>query len=120
MHLRGQSTIPKYTYVVLTNPVEGREAEYNEWYDNQHLSDVLQIPGMVGAQRFHAAPELISSGEAKWHYLAIYDIETDNLNGVFAEMQRRAGTSVLPISDALDLAGVHAVAYLRMEDAKQG
>ena len=27
----------KYKLVVMSFPVEGREREYNEWYDNVHL-----------------------------------------------------------------------------------
>jgi hypothetical protein len=30
----------KQQFLVFTNPVEGREDEYNEWYDNVHLGDV--------------------------------------------------------------------------------
>jgi hypothetical protein len=35
----------KYILVVMSNPVPGREQEYNTWYDTQHLPDVLQNPG---------------------------------------------------------------------------
>jgi len=38
--------------IVFTNPVEGRDDEYNDWYTNTHLPDVLKIPGITGAQRF--------------------------------------------------------------------
>ena len=33
----------KLWLVVLTNPVEGREDEYNEWYSGRHLEDVLAV-----------------------------------------------------------------------------
>jgi len=26
----------KYVGIALTNPAEGKEAEFNDWYDNQH------------------------------------------------------------------------------------
>ena len=42
----------KYTFVVLTNPTSGKEAEYNKWYNDQHIPDVLNVPGFVAAQRF--------------------------------------------------------------------
>ena len=29
--------------VVLSSPVEGREDEYNEWYSNVHLREVVEI-----------------------------------------------------------------------------
>jgi hypothetical protein len=102
----------KFKFVVLTNPKDGRDAEYNEWYDNRHLQDVLAVPGFVAAERYHAAPEMIASGQVKWRYLAIYDIETSDLAGTMADMISRGGTDAMPISDALDVEGAHAVAYI--------
>ena len=40
-----------YTLVVYTSPVEGREDDYNEWYDNQHLGDVIAAAGFDRAER---------------------------------------------------------------------
>jgi hypothetical protein len=34
--------MPKHLMLVLTNPVEGKDAEYNEWYTNTHLPDILR------------------------------------------------------------------------------
>jgi hypothetical protein len=59
-------------FVVKSKPVEGREAEFNDWYDNHHVPDVLAVPGFVAAQRFRA------DAAAPGHpYLAIYEIEGD-------------------------------------------
>ena len=44
----------KCNFVILSNPVAGREDEFNEWYTKQHLDDVLKVPGFVAAQRFTA------------------------------------------------------------------
>jgi hypothetical protein len=38
-------------YMVYSNPLEGREDEFNEWYDTVHLPEVLAVPGMISAQR---------------------------------------------------------------------
>jgi len=46
----------RHVFAVLTNPVEGREAEFNAWYD-RHLHDILRLPGLVSAQRFRLSPE---------------------------------------------------------------
>ena len=48
--------MPKYTFMVLTNPVEGQEDIYNDWYNNRHLADVLKVPVFVSAQRFKLCP----------------------------------------------------------------
>ena len=48
---------------VFTQPVEGKDAEYNDWYDKIHLKEVLEIEGFVAAQRF-ALAEGPADGEA--------------------------------------------------------
>jgi hypothetical protein len=30
----------RYTFLVLTNAVEGTDDEFNDWYNNQHLKDL--------------------------------------------------------------------------------
>jgi len=37
----------KYLLLVTSNPVEGRDAEYNRWYTEEHLRDVLKLDGFV-------------------------------------------------------------------------
>ncbi len=44
-----------YKLLVLTNAVEGRDDEFNQWYDHQHIPDALDVPGYVAAQRFRLA-----------------------------------------------------------------
>ena len=57
--------------IVLTSPVVGREAEYNDWYDKQHVHDMVKLCGFAEAQRFRASCE--AGGGAELHaYAAIY------------------------------------------------
>jgi hypothetical protein len=103
--------MPKYTFVVLTNPTPGKEAEYNEWYNKQHIPDVLNVPGFVCAQRFRLA-DTQNGGDAKaYKYLALYEIETSDLAGVFKELAARRGTADIVMSDAIDLKGANACAF---------
>ena len=52
-----------------------REEEYNEWYNNVHLPDILETPGFIRAARYeNSAPD-----ESNGKYLAMYEIETDDL-----------------------------------------
>ena len=91
----------RYKLVAFSNSAEGRDDDYNTWYDQQHLPDLLTIPGFVSAERF------LCADEGPQRYLAIYEIETDDFPGLLAEFQRRAGTDLMPISDALDFATTH-------------
>ena len=40
--------------IVLSNPVGDRDDEYNRWYDDVHLPDVLSVPGFVAPVHFVA------------------------------------------------------------------
>ncbi len=61
-----------------------REKELNDWYDSIHLPDILETPGFVRAARY----ENTNSAEGQGKFLAMYEIETDDLAetmAVFAE-----------------------------------
>jgi hypothetical protein len=52
-----------------------REKEFNKWYDTVHLPDILETPGFVRAVRY----ENTSPAEGQGKFLAMYEIETDDL-----------------------------------------
>jgi len=87
-------------FVVLTNPVAGRDDEYNDWYDRRHIPDVLAIPGFVAAQRFRVE-KLEPIAMLPWRYLAIYEVAAGGVEAAFSELDVRKGTERMPISDAL-------------------
>jgi hypothetical protein len=89
-------------FMVLTDPVEGQEAAYNDWYDNRHLADVLKVDGFVSAQRFRLSHQKPQAGAPASGYLAIYGIETDDVDATLAALMARLGTDAMPVSPALD------------------
>ena len=91
--------MPRYKLIVLTGPLEGREAEYHDWYQNIHLRQVVAMDGFKSAQRFRLTKSLAE--HETFPYLAIYDVETDDIQAVLDEMNRLAGTERLSITDAL-------------------
>src|SRR3974390_279587 len=70
--------------VVETRPSDPRrEDEYNKWYDETHLPEVCAIPGIVSARRYRARPAgTASDGASSPTYVAIYDIEADDVDAV--------------------------------------
>ncbi len=93
----------KYTFIVLTNPTAGKEAEFNEWYNGHHIPDVLNVPGFVCAQRFRLADIQMGGEHSKaFKYLALYEIDTEDLAGTLKEMRARGGTAEMVLSDAID------------------
>lgn len=101
--------MPRYKMIVLSRPTEGREDEYNAWYQNVHLGQVLALEGFKSAQRFRLASDL--GGRDAWPYAAIYEIETDDLGAVVKEIERQAGTAQLLISEAIDTQSAFAAIY---------
>lgn len=74
-----------YRIVTLFDPKEGRDEEFNEWY-NAHVSKALQVRGMLTGQRFRLTKEQRAGSTPQWQYRAYYEIETDDLQGVIDDL----------------------------------
>ncbi|CAN0450435.1 unnamed protein product [Phaeothamnion confervicola] len=74
----------KHIVVVLTEPTEGREAEYNDYYEKLHLDEVLATTLMTSAQRFKLSDQ---QGQAcPLPYLALYEVEADDAKEVLTDL----------------------------------
>jgi len=73
--------------------------QYNDWYDNVHLADVLACPGVVSAQRFNTHDYV--GNKSTHRYVAIYNIEHDDPVAVVEEIFRRFIEGEMVQSDAL-------------------
>lgn len=87
-----------FTLVVFAKPVEGREEEFNDWYTNRHLKDVLAIPGFRSVRRLRQVQAV--SGDLP-QYCALYEIEADDAAPI-VERLLSASQEDMPISPALD------------------
>lgn len=94
--------VEKHILVVMTNAEPGRDAEYNDWYTNRHLTDVLALEGFVAAQRFELA-ETDPPQEHTYRYLAIYEVPEGQLEQARAALAAagRDRERRLPSSDAM-------------------
>jgi hypothetical protein len=83
-----------HTLLALSNPVEGREAEFNQWFDTVHIPEVLRVPGFASVQRFEAAAHQRIPGALPYRYLAQYELQTDDLEGTLQMLAQavQAGT----------------------------
>ena len=91
----------RFSFVVYSNPVEGREEEYNDWYSNRHLKDLLAIPGVISARRFKLSGSQIRGAVQAYRYLAIYDIEADDVSSFIDEMMLRTANGDIVRSTAM-------------------
>ena len=95
----------RHVYVILSNPVAGREDEYNDWYDNQHLADVIREAGFTACRRLRLS-ETEPPQDPAHRYLAMYEVETDDIDAVNARMLAAVGAGKIPLSPALDLSTI--------------
>ena len=69
-----------------------REDEYNTWYDEIHIPQLLTFDGIVAARRLRPV-------DGNGPYVALYELEGDDLQAVLDNMMANAGR--LHMSDAL-------------------
>ena len=106
----------RHLMVVYTNPVEGEEDEYNKWYDETHLPDIVDVPGVVSGRRLKLAPVAGTGDGATHQYLALYEIDGDPA-AVMAEIGARVGSGQMVLSSAADLAGSNMTVFTYRDPA---
>lgn len=83
----------RYQLIALTNPVEGREEEFNRWYDAFHVPETCAVPGVVGARRYRRIGTPKPNGDSpRYEYFVIYDVETDDPAATLALLQEHIET----------------------------
>ncbi|MFR9773755.1 hypothetical protein [Nocardia sp. SC052] len=87
--------------VALTNRSStATDEQFNEWYDKIHVPEVLAVEGFTGVSRYRASQVGTGLDSGMHEYLAVYDIETADLDEV-RERMIRAMPSWQP-TDVLD------------------
>jgi hypothetical protein len=82
--------------IVYTTPAEGREDEYNDWYDNVHLAEVLALGPFVQATRHRISESQVFP--VNHTYVAIYDFEGPADAALAALVE---GAAPMDLSDAM-------------------
>jgi hypothetical protein len=82
----------RYWFIAQSNPVAGREEEFNDWYWNEHLKDILAVPGVVSGERFILAPAQFGNADPPFKYLAVYQLDLDDPQKFIEEMSSRAAS----------------------------
>jgi len=92
--------MPKGIMLVQSRPSDpAREDEYNKWYSGAHIPDVLAVPGITGARRY----KLLSGDDAEPVYLAIYELDADDLMAPLRELSARSASGQTQLSGVLQL-----------------
>ena len=94
--------MPKAVMIVWSNPGEGAdEGEYNSWYDSVHAKDVLKIPGFLSCTRFKLSEAQFGPIDAPGNYLAVYEVDMEDLSDVPKRLGEAFAAGELPMSDVL-------------------
>lgn len=78
----------EYQFIVFSDPTTPDvERQYNDWYDHQHMPDVLRVPGFVFAQRFIITSASPNNTTAR--YFILFNLRSRDLAATNAEIVRR-------------------------------
>jgi len=102
--------------LVMTNCTPGKEAEFNTWYQEVHLKEVLEVPGFVAAQRFELGDAQISEDARPHRFLAIYEVEGDP-KAAFDRLQ--ASSEEMNMSETLDLESTFTAHYTPIGERRE-
>lgn len=91
----------RYNLIAMTNPKEGQDDAFNAWYDDVHIGDVFKLPGVVGAKRYRLGDSQYRDTEMEWKYMAVYEIETDDIQATFDALRAASGTDAMSLTDAI-------------------
>jgi hypothetical protein len=103
------ANVATYRLLVLSNPIDSTDKDFEDWYVNQHLGDVIAVEGFVAAPLFKLSRP--NRGEFGTRYAAIYELETDDLEAVDDEIESRRNTPALPLSEAMNTGSVTAAYF---------
>jgi hypothetical protein len=111
----------KYQWVVFTNCTPGMEAEYNRWYDEEHIPCVFRVKSIVAAQRFRVADwqyleneitvQSTEEADPQFRYMTIYEIETDNLPAAYRAIWAMNAAGEMGVTAAIDPKDFSAVTF---------
>jgi hypothetical protein len=71
-HRRRRIAMATILFVVKATIRQDREADFNRWYNEEHVPQVLRWKGVVSARRYRAI-----LGEDTYQYMAVYELASE-------------------------------------------
>jgi hypothetical protein len=105
--------VARNVLIVLSNPIDEADDAFNEWYDATHIPQVLDVPGVVAAQRYAISevnfpddPNLPAMPPPPAHrYMVIYELDREP-DHVMQEFLARTVAGTLTLGETLDLSTI--------------
>ena len=90
------------SYSSFCTALKTRSDEYNgSEHDGRHLNDTVRVPGIVSGERF-ALADIDSPHTGLPKYLALYEVETDDITEIPRALDEARAAGQMPSSAALD------------------
>ncbi|WP_380872321.1 hypothetical protein ACFB49_32670 [Sphingomonas sp. DBB INV C78] len=108
--------MPKFLMTVRSNATPGKDEEYNRWYDEFHVPELLMTPTLVAAQRFRISD--VSPADypgylkPEFRYLTVYEIESESLEHTREVLWAPSNIARIRKSDAFDSSRVDCSLYV--------
>lgn len=106
--------MPNVLQLVLSQPNEGMDEEFNHWYGGSHMLHGVETPGVLSGQRFRRADGPWPNG--KHDYLMIW--EMDDPAYTLAELAKVKGSADMPISPAINMDTVQPPTFWRRAEVR--
>lgn len=87
----------RYLLEVSSRALPGREADYDRWYGDVHVRDVLAVAGFKSAARYR---RLSGDGQETGEFVALYTVETDDPAALLQSLF--AASANMALTDAID------------------
>jgi hypothetical protein len=100
----------RHIYVTLTNATQGREDDFNDWYTNHHMPEVVdKLPGFIRGRRYDMSPvqrkfPADHPMPKPWRYFGVYDLELDDIDDIDRSLEavHTSGENFWPHNGSLD------------------
>src|SRR4051812_18080316 len=84
-HATGRASMSPALFTVKATVDAADEARFNEWYNHEHIPDVLKFKGVVSARRYRAILP-----EDRFQYVAMYEFESEATLRAFLDSEHFA------------------------------
>lgn len=97
----------RFHYAVLSQAAAGQEDEFIRWYQEQHLPDVIKMPGVISGKLIKLDFQRVYDLEApQWTLLTLYELEGEHPEPIIDMLKAASGSDVMPMTDALTKVGM--------------
>ncbi len=115
----GSGTVRFYQMMVFSNPAPGQDAAYNDWYDHEHVPDVMRNAGFISGQRFVRTGAEPGKEMDLPRYLVVFTLKSADLKATGEEIGARIRDGRTRMSPAFNTAGVTAMFATPLGDPPQ-